>query len=541
MTNTSWQQQFKNQIKDAEALYQNAVAEGSFDGTLLFYCLKKGVLTSEEYLDWARETHQIAVLSESFFTKHPPTLEVFAKYRSKFLWTEQCLPIAEWEGQPIVACLEIPTDYSGQAIFLLTAYENLESTWSTWTASTAIGSLEAPEEIDLSAMTAIGDSPQDSSDHLINTDGELKLQDEEDKEDEAAQEMALSEDSGVSPEGFLKDVSDTGSSVPLSINNNFVGITLKPLTPPPIPENTHSIDTAVVMEVSMQEPSMLHLLEVPANEAAAIKAILPKAAIDLISTSVELHPVLVDENSALTAQKPRTNPPQKEHDSGLVTIQEMVKKGPRTSRPLALDSLPLDDDQIVETDTQKRVLSAFATAEDLPKAPMKRTQTPIVGAAAYLLEKIRKAQPEKFDKEVIACFNQCKTFFKKSMLLAIGDKDRVVKPILWEGGDFDIKKPSMVEFSLRIPSIFRVVSGTQRPYHGYVVTNDLNEAFFEAWNHGQVPDHVTIVPLMDNDLVIGMLMGFGEKACYNKSVLNFSENAAKELSRKILKSHIRAA
>ena len=127
------------------------------------------------------------------------------------------------------------------------------------------------------------------------------------------------------------------------------------------------------------------------------------------------------------------------------------------------------------------------------------------------------------------------------MLLAIGDKDRVVKPILWDGGDFDIKKPSMVEFSLKIPSIFRVVSGTQKPYHGYVVTNDLNEAFFESWNHGQIPDHVTIVPLMDNDLVVGMLMGFGEKAAYNKSVLQFSENAAKELSEKILRSHAKAA
>jgi hypothetical protein len=112
---------------------------------------------------------------------------------------------------------------------------------------------------------------------------------------------------------------------------------------------------------------------------------------------------------------------------------------------------------------------------------------------------------------------------------------------LWDGGDFDVRKPSMIEFSLKIPSIFRIVSTTQKPYHGFVSLNDLNEAFFESWNHGQIPDHVTIVPLMDHDLVVGMLMGFGEKSCYNKNVLQFTENAAKDLSVKILKSVQKAA
>jgi hypothetical protein len=121
------------------------------------------------------------------------------------------------------------------------------------------------------------------------------------------------------------------------------------------------------------------------------------------------------------------------------------------------------------------------------------------------------------------------------MLLAIGDKDRLVKPLLWDDG-FEVQNPPNSEFNLKTPSIFKIVSGTQKPYHGYVVLNDLNESFFESWNHAQIPDHVTIVPMLEGDLVVGMLMGFGEKSSGNRTVLQFAEKVAKDLSKTIFKN-----
>jgi hypothetical protein len=181
--------------------------------------------------------------------------------------------------------------------------------------------------------------------------------------------------------------------------------------------------------------------------------------------------------------------------------------------------------------------ASIAVAGPLPTAPVKPTSFSTGENASYLLEKVRKVGRDQFDKDAQASFQQLKTFFKKSMLLAIGDKDRMVKPLLWDQG-FDSADGGAPEFNLKTPSIFRIVSGTQKPYHGFVTVNDLNESFFESWNHGQIPDHITLVPLMDGDLVVGMLMGLGEKSNYNKSVLNFTENVAKELSLKILKTPV---
>ncbi|MGZ3748956.1 MAG: hypothetical protein ACXWRE_15840, partial [Pseudobdellovibrionaceae bacterium] len=138
-------------------------------------------------------------------------------------------------------------------------------------------------------------------------------------------------------------------------------------------------------------------------------------------------------------------------------------------------------------------------------------------------------------REVLTHFQILKTFFTKSILLAVDNKGQLIKPIVWDKKDFAVQEQQNSCFNLETPSIFRIVSSTQKPYHGFVILNDLNESFFESWNHGQIPDHVTIVPLFEGELVVGMLMGFGEKSSFNKTVLQFTEKVAKDFSQKIFK------
>lgn len=494
MTKASWQDHFKNQIQDAEILYSNESTEVSF----LLFCLRAKMIASSAYLDWAREAHQIPVLNESFFQKQAPTTEFFKKHQSVFAWTPECLPVAEWEGVLVVACLEKPETCTFPAIFVLTSYENLENTWSTFKASQKTGNTDVSDMTALAA-TIVVPKPEEGS--FFNADGSLALQEADISEEENAAESAAapeeetvakesSEETEGVPEGLFGDVMATGPS-PVVALNSFVGIKLESVQPPP--------------NVNIPEP-----------------------ALDIPEPTADIPEPVTTINCAI----PENN------DSPMHA--EMIRKGPRTSRPLAMDTLPVEDDATLEISPRKPLGAPVTQLPDqlpdqLPQAPIKMSQAaPLNGGAAYVLEKIRKQNQESFEKEVLASFNQFKTFFKKSMLLAIGDKDSVVKPLMWDGG-FEIRKPSSQEFSLKIPSIFRVVSGTQKPYHGYVVVNDLNEAFFEAWNHGQIPDHITIVPLLDNDIVVGMLMGFGEKASYNKNVLQFTENVATNLSKKILK------
>lgn len=56
-------------------------------------------------------------------------------------------------------------------------------------------------------------------------------------------------------------------------------------------------------------------------------------------------------------------------------------------------------------------------------------------------------------------------------------------------------------------SIFRIVKQTKLPYHGYVVANPINDSFFQTWNKGKTPQHVTIVPVLYEQNLVGMLLG----------------------------------
>jgi hypothetical protein len=62
------------------------------------------------------------------------------------------------------------------------------------------------------------------------------------------------------------------------------------------------------------------------------------------------------------------------------------------------------------------------------------------------------------------------------------------------------------------PSIFRVVKQTKLPYHGYVVPNLINDSFFQTWNKGDYPQHVTIVPVLYEKNLVGMLLGTATSA-----------------------------
>lgn len=245
--------------------------------------------------------------------------------------------------------------------------------------------------------------------------------------------------------------------------------------------------------------------------------------------------------SPTPAKGPRTVQP-------LLILKENSKLESTEEKPPASPEIPAKSEKLPPHPTpapSPAPVAALATAPSVapltalssapPVAPP-MAKTPELSTATYLLEKMRQQGKDRFDKDLQAHFHQLKTFFKKSMLLAVDEKDQFIKPIFWDGDDFNSLDQQNSEFNLGIPSIFKIVNSTQKPYHGFVILNDLNESFFESWNHGQIPDHVTIVPLLKGDVLTGMLMGFGEKSSYNKTVLHFTEKVAKDVAQKIFKN-----
>jgi hypothetical protein len=481
MAKASWQEHFKASIKNAENLY----SKDSPPVSLLLFCLRSKMIPIQTYLDWAKENYQLPVLSEKYFQVHKPQQEFYKKWQNTYNWSAECLPITEWDGSLIVACLQMPDDYkqtTNSTVFVLTSHEFLDSTWSSYQKSSSASNADFT---DMTSLVATVVATTENA-KFFGADGELILQDDVPKDetleqmsDDGSDNAGSKEGESGSPEGLFGDI------------------------PTPNEASFGSTKTASVLLKPMNTE---------------------------VTKEIQITPLLPPTKSSTLGETP-------------------VKKGPRSVQPLMMiqedsvdekSSIDESMEDLDELNAQKVISPAAQVAAgtgDFPSAPVKLTTDPRI-TEAYLLEKMRKQGQDLFDKVARESFQKLKPFFEKSMLLAIGDQDRQLKPIVWDSG-FDNQKSQIPqqnsEFDLKTPSIFKIVTGTQKPYHGMVVVNDLNESFFESWNNGQIPDHVTIVPLFDGDLVVGMLMGFGAKSSYNKNVLHFTENVAKDLSQRIYK------
>ncbi len=492
MTKVNWQDHFTSAKQEAANLY----SKDSTNVSLLMFCLRSKLIPAAEYLEWAKENFQIPVLSEKFFQSHKPQAELYKKWQNIHKWSNECLPIAEWDGVLIIACLEIPEDYGNvnPTTFVLTSHEFLDQTWALYNKSEKSPAATGNAFADMTALAAtVIDKPGDEE-NLFGNNGELILKDDSSSEEEGSTGAQDEQSSGEKPEDMEVSASEEASGMPEGLVGDSPAPKMEALS-------------------NFAKPEPVALQPMSAEISRELNAKIEAAAVEDVPVTVELP-----------KKGPRTSVPL------MANIMEKEKVG----SVAALDDMEKIDDHEVEFPNKKQItpIASVSTGE-FPSVPVKPTMNP-ADSAAYFLEKMRKQAQNQFDSDVISSFQELKTFFKKSMLLAIGEKDTLVKPILWDSG-FDVKTPAAPEFNLKTPSIFKVVSGTQKPYHGYVVPNDLNESFFESWNHGQIPDHVTIVPLMDGDILIGMIMGFGEKSTYNKSVLQFTENVAKGLSTKLLK------
>ncbi|MCE3009961.1 MAG: hypothetical protein LW875_05060 [Proteobacteria bacterium] len=122
-------------------------------------------------------------------------------------------------------------------------------------------------------------------------------------------------------------------------------------------------------------------------------------------------------------------------------------------------------------------------------------------------------------------FQQLSYQFSKSIILVTDGKNAKV---------LDASSPprgmTSASYSFEQPSFFRIVAQTKKPYHGYVLANEATEKFFEDWNSGKLPDHLTVSPLMVDESLLGFLVSFGEKSSDNSKALQLSQDIAQSLS-----------
>lgn len=405
MSQHTWFEHFKEQLQGLTEAFK----ESSSSLSLLGYALEQKKLRSEDYFAWARTHHGLPQLQPRFFTETPLSQAMFAKWATHYPWSMECLPVAEWDGLLIVACLEPPRDFPTNpgSILLLADLDSLASSWKKLHTNVPLKLVTAPV-----AALELQDDPEAALDATLFAEESEKLD-------------------GLFEEHTVTQLQSLGAVI----------------------ED---------MEVKAVE-----------SKAPPTKPVLPP----------ELR-AEVDEKTQVIFPPP---------------------PAPETKAALATPAIPRPETAV------KPVLSA-------------------VPAGGFALDKLKKKHSSALTERIQNTFIEMKSQFQKSLILTLDDEETQVIVFAWDE-DFQNISDTGVRFPLKTPSIFNIVAETQKAFHGYVSINEINEKFFIEWNHGQIPDHVTISPLIVEDKLVGMLMGFADKSSYNKTALNLVQKLSTDFTK----------
>ncbi|MCX7979255.1 MAG: GAF domain-containing protein, partial [Bdellovibrionaceae bacterium] len=322
----------------------------------------------------------------------------------------------------------------------------------------------------------------------------------------------------------------------------------KPIDEPPVAIGSGD---QIVLQEDASDPEENPDANSQESELLEIKETAPAPNLDFTNIRLAFRGTPVENKSeAVKSSAPKMSPPpvpqapprppteEPQTFSGLVDNGD----GTQTSiKPILSDegfdlTLQFREDDELSAITRNGVVKAPAQAQvsqPLPQPEGEKAST----HPDYPLQTIAKHQAG-FIQRVEKTFTALRTHFTRSYLLASDNDEGKFLPIQWEGG----ATPNTVSpIPLERPSIFRIVAKTHKPYHGYIVPNDINEKFFDDWNNSQIPDHVTIVPILMRDQLLGVLVSIGEKSAFTSASLKFAEKCASQLAQEITSLYSSAA
>lgn len=179
------------------------------------------------------------------------------------------------------------------------------------------------------------------------------------------------------------------------------------------------------------------------------------------------------------------------------------------------------------------VTSMFGTAN--PAIHQERAGS--TAQAAYLnksiavgkLDPIHLDQCRSIDEAGAQAIMQACNIFETAMILLFKDGDLI--PWKWNDLFLSVHGDKPVPIDLVEPSIFKIVFRTAKPYHGYVVTSEVNQKFFNEFYRGMLPKHATVIPVMIDGRMGGMLLGFTNSKIDYRQSLRLMERLSFDLSR----------
>ncbi len=149
--------------------------------------------------------------------------------------------------------------------------------------------------------------------------------------------------------------------------------------------------------------------------------------------------------------------------------------------------------------------------------------------AVSRLNPIHLDQCSSVDEAGAQALLQACNVFETAMILLF--KDGELQPWKWNDLFLSVKGERPDAIDLQEPSIFKVVFRTAKPYHGYVVTSTVNQKFFNEFYRGLLPKHATLIPIMIDGRMGGMLLCLTNSKIDYRQSLRLMERLSYDLAR----------
>jgi len=128
-------------------------------------------------------------------------------------------------------------------------------------------------------------------------------------------------------------------------------------------------------------------------------------------------------------------------------------------------------------------------------------------------------------------FKEMRSTFEKSMVLVYDDFK--LKVHRWTENWIPDPKFKTTPISIDVPNIFKIAHDSKRPFHGSVSMNPSNKLFFDHWNAGQLPRHITIYPVLAGTHLFGYILGITNQEIHLMNSLDFMTKLVSSLNKTV--------
>lgn len=228
------------------------------------------------------------------------------------------------------------------------------------------------------------------------------------------------------------------------------------------------------------------------------------------------------ENTKIENTKTQKPKPKELKNTDLEATQTDARVSPPPTTEISIEI-----NTVIAKSPPKPLATKAAPSILAPKTPEKiATPEVIKKAEPQVLAVVNPSAPILSEKVLLA-LSQYAHIYESRCFVEFQPEQKTARVTQWPS-DANV---SMTPTSMPLDqdSFLKIVAKTQKPYHGHLVKTPVVEQFFKEINKGQIPENVTLVPVVKNGDVVGALMGWGPKTTYSLTVLREIERIVHNL------------